>query len=62
MVNETWIKEKIVQLETDCSNGPWSEIRELQITFLKTLYDSRSFAQYSHDTIAEKLVQIFYGI
>ncbi|HVQ00248.1 MAG TPA: hypothetical protein VMT57_01910 [Candidatus Thermoplasmatota archaeon] len=57
MVNETWIKEKIVQLETDRSNGPWSEIRELQIT-----YDSWSFAQYSHDTIAEKLVQIFYGI
>jgi hypothetical protein len=28
MVNETWIKQKIIQLETDSSNGQWTEIRE----------------------------------
>jgi len=61
MVNETWIKQKIIQLETDYSNGQWSEIRKQQIIYLKTLCCTGSFARVSPESINEKLVLIFHG-
>lgn len=61
MVNETWIKQKIVQLETDCSNGQWPEIRKQQLTYLKALYTTGTFTQVSPDCITKELILIFHG-
>jgi hypothetical protein len=60
MVNEEWMERKIIQLQTDHSNGQWTEIREQQIKYLKTLITSKAFANNTSDSITEELILIFH--
>lgn len=60
MVNQEWMERKIIQLETDHSTGQWTEVREQQLKYLKTLYASRAFVNNTSDSITEELILIFH--
>lgn len=60
MVQKDWIEQKIKQLETDRLNNVWTDIRERQITYLKTIYTTQAFTRYSPDDITEHLILIFH--
>ncbi|MEM0466518.1 MAG: hypothetical protein QXL17_03225 [Candidatus Thermoplasmatota archaeon] len=61
MVHHEWIEQKLIQLENDRCNNQWTEIRERQLQFLRELYSSGNFAQYTLENIIEQLVLIFHG-
>ncbi len=61
MVNDTWMEQKITQLENDRSKSIWNNIREQQLRYLLSLYSSGAFMNYSSEHILHRLALIFNG-